>query len=367
MKHKPDLALEETEKLIATIEKRINKVYKQASKEIEEKCNDYFRRMAIKDQSKQDQFAAGLITQKEYSDWLFGQIMVGQRWEIMRDQLANDLHNTNVIARSVVQEYMPEVYAINHNFGTYEIETGANIDTSYTLYNREAVENILRDNPNLLPAPGKELQKRIAAGKDVRWNKQQIQSVMSQGILQGESIPNLATRLATTVGDSNRKSSIRNARTMATTAQNAGRFDAYKRAESKGVKMKKTWIATLDGRTRHWHRVLDGVTIPNDDAFVTEYSELLYPGDKAGDPADLYNCRCTMIAQIEGFERDTTGTRVVRQWKEDGTQMTYAEWKKAHAKSRDILHQEKVGKAIKGAHVANYKKKAAEAKRKLKK
>lgn len=362
-----DPAHRETDKIIAEMEKRINRVYKQAHAEIDAKCDDYFRRYYVKDKQKRNQLKAGLITEKEYREWRKGQLIVGDRWLKLRNQLAQDMHNTNVIARSIVDGYMPEVYAINHNFGTYLVESQGGIDTAYTLYNREAVENILRDNPQLLPAPGKELQKRIAAGKDVLWNSQQIQSVMLQGILQGDSIPALAKRLRNEVSDSNRKASIRNARTMATTAQNAGRYDAFKRAESKGIHMKKTWVATLDDRTRHWHRVLDGKTIDNDDYFETEYGELLYPGDPHGDPAVIYNCRCTLIAQIKGFERDINENRVVRQENEDGTTMSYIEWKHAKATSQDILHQEKQGQSIRAAWNKQYKERAAEVKKRLNK
>lgn len=230
-----DPAHDETEKLIKQMEKRINAIYRQAHKEIDAKCDDYFRRYHIKDKAKREEMKAGIIKPEEYREWRKGQLIVGDRWLRLRNQLARDFHNANVLARSVTEGYMPEVYAINHNYGMYEAEIGTGIDLSYTLYSRESVENILRENPSLLPAPGKELSKRIAAGKDILWNSQQIQSVMIQGILQGESIPQLAKRLRTAVSDSNRKASIRNARTMATTAQNAGRLDAYKRAESKGV------------------------------------------------------------------------------------------------------------------------------------
>lgn len=362
-----DIAHDATDKLIKQMEKRINKVYRQAHKEIDAKCDDYFKRFYTKDKLKRDEMKAGIITAKEYAEWRKGQLIVGDRWLRMRNQLAQDMHNTNVIARSVTEGYMPEVYALNHNYGTYECEVGSGIDTSYTLYNREAVENILRENPRLLPMPGKALSERIAAGKDVLWNSQQIQSVMLQGILQGESIPQLARRLRNEVSDTNRKASIRNARTMATTAENAGRMDAFNRAESKGIKMSKTWIATLDERTRHAHRLLDGVTIPNDDVFVTEYGELKYPGDPAGDPADIYNCRCTLIAQIQGFERDTRANRVIRATNDDGSVMTYAQWEKGKQKSRNILHQERLSQRMKGAFIKQYRDRAAEAKRRLNK
>lgn len=355
----------ETDKLIAEMEKLINRVYRQAHKEIDAKCDDYFRRFLVKDKLKRDEMRANIITAQEYAEWRKGQLIVGDRWIRLRNQLAQDMHNTNVIARSVTEGYIPEVYAINHAYGTYQCEVGSGIDTSYTLYSREAVENILRENPRLLPMPGKELSAKIAAGKDVLWNKQQIQSVMLQGILQGESIPEIAKRLRNEVSDTNRKASIRNARTMATTAENAGRLDAYKRAEEKGIKLKKTWIATLDNRTRHAHRLLDGVTVPVNEPFISEFGEIMCPGDRTADPGNLYNCRCSLIAQIEGFERDTTANRLVGATHDDGTPMTYAEWKKAKPKSRDILHQEKVGNRMKAAYNKQYKERAKEARKKL--
>ena len=362
-----DRGHDDTDDIIKKMEKRINKIYRQASKEMAAKCDDYFRRFRVKDKLKRDEMKAGIITPKEYQEWRKGQLIVGERWQKMRNQLARDMHNTNLIARSVIDGYMPEVYAINHDYATYLVEVGAGINTSYTLYSREAVENILRENPRLLPMPGKALSERIAAGKDILWNSQQIQSVMLQGILQGESIPKLAKRLRTEVNDRNRKASIRNARTMATTAENAGRYDAFNRAESKGIKMQKTWVATLDNRTRHEHRMLDGVTIPNDEPFMTSYGEIMYPGDPKADPAMIYNCRCTMIAQIAGFERDINQYRTMGAYNEDGTKMTYDEWRKAKPQSQDILHQEKVGNAIKGAHIQKYKRNAKEAQRRLRK
>ena len=45
----------------------------------------------------------------------------------------------------------------------------------------------------------------------------------------------------------NRASAIRTARTSVTAAQNAGRMDSYHSAEEMGIKLKKQWLATLDG------------------------------------------------------------------------------------------------------------------------
>lgn len=62
--------------------------------------------------------------------------------------LAADLHNVNKIAKSITQGYMPEVYALNHNYSTFQIEKGSRIDTSYTLYDRHTVERLFRKTQN---------------------------------------------------------------------------------------------------------------------------------------------------------------------------------------------------------------------------
>lgn len=353
-----DKAHEETERILKLIEARLNKEYKQASEEVADKLRDYLDRFQKKDEIWRNWVdeAAGSPEYKqrlkEYQDWRVGQIAIGKRWEDMKTQLAEDYHHTNEIARSIILGYMPEVYALNFNFGTYEIEKGSLIDTNFTLYSRSTVEYLLRDNPQLLPNPGKDLTKRIYNGLDVRWNRQQIQSVMLQGILQGESIPKIATRLANEVGEKNRKAAIRNARTMTTGAQNAGRLDSYTRAEKMGIENQKQWLATLDSRTRHSHRMLDGETVPLKDNFT---NGLEYPGDPNGDPSEVYNCRCTMLTVLKGHEINVKDTSL-RHNKNLGD-MSYEEWKKSKAESNPIDLPEKKGAKAKAASIADYQKK----------
>ena len=350
---------EETEAVLREIEKRITEEYRKAEKEIQAKLEDYMRRFEIKDELKRRALAAGEITQAEYIKWRTGQIMIGQRWAEMRDTIAEDLTNADQIARSIAFGHVPDVYAINHNYGTYQVEKAGLVDTSYTLYDRQTVERLMMDDEgNFIPKPGKKITKAINTGKAIPWNTKNVQSVMMQGIVQGESIPHLATRLSETVGETNRKVAIRNARTLVTGVQNAGRVDSYKRANEMGIKVKKQWLATLDSRTRHWHRDLDGVMVENDEPFENEYGEIMYPGDPEADPANIYNCRCTLIAALEGFERDLSdlAERNVNHLEHE----TYEEWKNDHkSRSDSILKQDQIEEAMKrayGAEYARYKK-----------
>lgn len=359
----PDAGHEATDAIIKSIEHRINREYAQAQKEVKDKLDDYLRRFRVKDNLKRRALAAGLISQEDYQKWLYGQIMVEGRWRDMQGTLSQDYVNYAQIARSVAFGYMPEVYALNINYGTYQVEHDALVDTSYVLYDRHAVEQLLMDDKgHFIPAPGKKLTEQINSGLVKRWNTQNVQSVMLQSIMQGESIPAIATRLALSVGEQNRKVSIRNARTMTTGVQNSARLAAYDRALRMGIKLKKQWIATLDRRTRHWHRALDGVSVDNDKPFVNSYGEIMYPGDPDADPSNIFNCRCTTIASIEGFESDASDllTRNVDHLGD----MTYEEWKAEKASYSDpILKQDQISmlmRRVYGAEYARYRRLGAQ-------
>lgn len=317
----PDQGHIETERILRETEADVRRVYRQAVDETQKKLEDYLRRFEVKDNVKREQLARGEITAKEYADWKKGQILIGQRWEEMRDTLAQDLHNSNTIARSIVQGHIPEAYAVNHNYATFQIEKGSMLDTSYTLYDRQTVERIIRDQPELLPPPGKDLQKRIAANKDIAWQRGQIQSVTLQSILQGESIPKMARRIAREMGETNYESAVRYARTAITGAQNAGRVDAYKRAEEMGIDLEQEWLATLDKRTRDAHRHLDGKHVKVGDPFVVDGHEIRFPGDPAAPGYLIWNCRCTLVPRVKGVDQSDAPRNSKL------GDMTYDEWK----------------------------------------
>lgn len=203
----------------------------------------------------------------------------------------------------------------------------AKINKAFTLYDEPTVKRLITENPQMLPPPGKKTTKAIAEGKAKLWDEKQIQSAATQSILQGESIPEIAERLAETVGDKDAAAAVRNARTMITGAENAGRQAAAERATEKGINITKVWVATLDMRTRHAHRFLDGQRKPIDKPFVVDGDEIMYPGDMNAKPYLLYNCRCTYITQFKGLEKDIQNFDIRNDPKVNG--MTYDEWKQS--------------------------------------
>ena len=76
-------------------------------------------------------------------------------------------------------------------------------------------------------------------------------------------------------------------------------------------------MATLDSRTRDSHRQLDGEVVGDDGKFS---NGLRYPGDPEGPAAEVWNCRCTLVASIPGHD-------VFEGRDMHGLETSYEDWK----------------------------------------
>lgn len=296
-----DRGHELTDELLDGLERRLAEEYAKASRDMQRKFREYMERFDAEDAAQRKFLEAGKITQADYSNWRFRHMMMGKRWEAMRDTLAADMEHTNEIALRLSRGQMPDVYALNANFGTYQIEHDGRIDTGFTLYNHDAAERLLTEEHQMMPGPSTRKAAKIAADKSMQWNRQKIQSAVLQGILQGESPYKVAERLRG-VATMNYNASVRYTRTMTTNAQNAGRYQSFRRADKVGVNLVIEWEATLDGRTRHEHRMMHGQRRKVDEPFEI-YDEvsrrtikIYYPAQSDGPGASdipqsmIWNC-----------------------------------------------------------------------------
>lgn len=153
---------------------------------------------------------------------------------------------------------------------------------------------------------------------DIAWNRKGIQSQITQGIMLGESIPKIAKRMER-VGATNKAQAVRWARTFTAAAEGAGRIASYKRAIAMGIKLKQEWLATLDNRTRHTHRQLDGERREVGEKFS---NGCRFPGDPQARYAEVCNCRCTLVAAIDGIDQSDA-----ERWSKLPEGMTYEQWK----------------------------------------
>lgn len=293
------------------LEEELKKLYEKAYKEVKKKADAYFEQFKKDDENMQIKLGAEEITEKQYMAWRKLELTQTQEYRKLYYTLAQDYTNANVIAAGMIDGKTKDVYALNYNYGTYEVENGTNINTSFTLYDKDTVERLIRKDPDLLPS--------VDIPKDLAWNRKKVNSALLQGILQGDSIDKIAERLRS-VTNMVESASIRNARTMTTGAENAGRIRSYERAEELGIEMKKTWLATLDGRTRHSHRLLDEVSIPVDEKFDNGCK---FPGDPDGPAEEVYNCRCTLIADFGDGYNDTRASKYMKR-----SHLSYEDWQK---------------------------------------
>ena len=322
-----DLGHKLTDKELAKLERRIAKLYREAREELQATIDAYFEQFKKRDEEMKT--LIGTVqngkewTEADYKQWRLNQIGRGERYQAMRDKVAHRVTDANAVAVSYTNDATPGIYSLNRNYAAYTIEQVAG-NIGFDLWDEQTVKRLIVEQPELMPYyPPKRALKR---GIDLAYGKKQITASVTSSIFQGKSIKHMADDLQKRITTMSRDSAIRTARTAVTGAQNAGRMDSYAAAEKMGVKLKKCWLATLDARTRHSHAMLDGEQVAQDKKFS---NGCRFPGDPQGPPWEIYNCRCTLVAALDGIDTssaqrrarnaDTGQTEVI-------SNMTYAEW-----------------------------------------
>ena len=309
-----DKARRYTDRQLAQMEKHITEIYAQATDEITAKWEKYM--------ANAEKRVSGL--QKEYDEAVkrgdkdeiekakarldkakYNETLANARYKEMVDQTTTQMSMANQMAVAYMNGQMPNIYVANYN----QLGSDANaMGVSYTLLDENTLSRAIK---------GEIPRKTINVPKDKRWNEKYINSQVTQGIIQGESMDKIAKRIFPEIMDKsdfsnlteeeknkliqrNKNSSIRAARTMVTGVENLGRLDGMKQLESEGIIQKKVWMATPDDRTRESHIDIDG-----EEQDLNEYfsNGCMFPGDGDGPHEEVWNCRCSMRTHIVGIRR----------------------------------------------------------------
>lgn len=310
-----DEARTKTDRELARMERHIQKIYSDATKDITRQWKAYMKNADARTKRLQRDYdkavksgdAAEIARTKKLLDRAkINETFQNERYRRMVDYTTSQMANANKIAVAYVNNKMPEVYAINYN----QSSTDANaLGVSFELIDEHTLSRAIK---------GEIPRKTINVPKDKRWNEKYINSQVTQGIIQGESMDKIAKRIFPEIMSKtdfsnlseadknkliqrNKDSAIRAARTMVTGVENLGRLDGMKALEKEGVIMKKVWMATADDRTRPSHIDIDGEEQDLNDYFS---NGCMFPGDGDGPSDEVWNCRCSMKSHIVGIKKE---------------------------------------------------------------
>lgn len=339
-----------TDQAVINLGKEFKEVYGEAAKEIQTELDAHLKKFGPEIHDLEAKFIDGTITEDELEHL---KLMTLQKSILNQkaDQLSGVMLNANQKAMKLINGEMLNVFAENANWQSYQLTQDTKMNLMFSVYDEHTAAKLLKDKPELLP------RKEVKGVKDKAWNQKIIANAVLQGVIQGDSIPKLAKRIAVQTGETNMKAMTRYARTAMTSAQNAGRMEMLHRAKGMGIQCKKVWLATLDSRTRDAHGKMDGQKVDVDDDFQSDFGPIKFPGDlssKGSVPANIYNCRCTLIYDYDGFPNDPTADQRIaydeyytEETDEKGkthkvfhreskliTDMSYDEWKTAKAGSK---------------------------------
>lgn len=284
-----------TEKKLKKLEKTIAKIFKRTEKEVVQKALNYLAEFKKQDDEMLYKFQNKIISAKQYYSWRQAKMTTGKQYNKLLQAIDKELIKASDTAYKYINNDVPQIFAVNYNTIAEIIRTSdVSIGYSFNIVDKNVIAEMIERKELMLPP-----SKKTNVSKMQKWNGKKINAEILQGILQGESIPKIAQRLQNVCG-SNRAVAIRNARTMITASQNSGRIAGFRQAERDGVIMKKVWIATEDSRTRKSHLSINNEMQDNNKPFS---NGLMFPGDWSGRPEEVYNCRCTLGAEIIGFRR----------------------------------------------------------------
>lgn len=299
-----DKALDAMEKYVRSIYLRsVREIYKswqkffeQERKEIDKLQEDYEKAKKSGDKTLTKKAGIALTREKKketvQSKWFHNAVK----------QTAENLLHVNETAVEYLNGRLPETYVTNFN-AVGELCESAITGYSYHIVDENTVRELAMSDTSLLP------YKEIDPAKDIAWNVRQMKSEVLQGILQGEDMQAIASRLSNVIG-MNENSAVRNARTMVTSAENKGRQDGFYQAEEDGIILEKYWLCVHGERTREAHAAAGNdysksKSIPQSQPFIVGGEKLMFPGDKGMGASgwNLYNCRCSVAAVVKGFKK----------------------------------------------------------------
>lgn len=266
--------LEEEKKLI----RKLKKIYAEAAEEVQKKIRISNGKINFL-LSEYDQ-----LTDKQKS-LLQSQIYQRDFQKNILKQLDKAMDELSGNAYKSIDEYLNDAYYNGYIGSLYDI-AGQGIPLIIPIDQKQVTRAMTHDT---------KLSTSLYArmGIDANNLKKKVAGHLARGIATVSSYAMIARNIDSEANIGFNKA-MRIARTEAHRIQILGAYDAQTAAKKKGCDVVKQWDATLDGRTRPLHRVLDGKLAEVDEPFVVDDMEVMYPGGFGIASQDI-NCRCALL------------------------------------------------------------------------
>lgn len=303
-KYNSDFMSRYCDEQLEQLEDRLTALYANTNNDLLARYAAYSKSYEKNYNAMLEKLDAGEISQQDFKEWCDRRIFEDKLFNQTIASMTDILVNTDIAAMAIVNGELPLIIAESYNFVqslgfAAADEAGLSVGT-FQVYNARTVQALIKDNPDILKYVNKEA--------DYKWNKDRLNNEITHSILNGDSIPRTADRIQN-VTSMDENAAIRTARTGMTAAENLGRNEGYHDLKKKGIPCKFQWSATHDDRTRDTHILLDGTYQDDDGLFGVGIIEtpIEYPGDPAGDPEEIYNCRCRASLRLNGIDHSQDG------------------------------------------------------------
>lgn len=244
------------------------------------------------------------IYEKYDGDWV--EMNRYNRFTKLEKEIAEEIRKlTGKNAQTLIRGMM-DSYEQSYYLTAYVLTNIVEADLGFTYLDRELVRKSIENPLDKIGFLQRNRDNQALLTRQLREN-------LTQSFILGESYRSAAKRIKNRM-DVGATNVLRIARTEMHRTRSQAQLESLEHGAKQGIVLKKHWLATVDGRTRHNHGMLDGVQIDLDDKFEIQGYEAEAPG-LFGVPEMDINCRCTMLEVVDGFEpkyRRVKGVGIVR-------------------------------------------------------
>lgn len=279
-----------------------NKAFKKATSELENAYQYGFASLMHDLKQWVDDYDTMTTSQQREFD---RRMAVASALSDVVDKIGSDVDGT-------VSDYVRGAGEHGYQGTLYSLEMQHNVELADTIIDPNYLEQLVNQ-----PVGPDKFSKTMYERLNIDRKKlaSRTEQAIMDGLWRGEGYDKIAGRISELSGASY-NAAKRIARTEGGRVQSQTTQQAYQDANDQGVDIKKRWLATLDGKTRADHRVLDGQTVGLDEMFHVDGFKAMAP-HLFGAASEDINCRCTTIPIVGDIEPE------LRRNNETGRQIKY--------------------------------------------